>query len=158
MTYYGSNNAVSILVSKLTTLFNSFLILPNIVTFSVFSQIIGPNHNNTPHTEIKIMTNTQDGHKFRPTCPLHLSKPTWQLSASNHTLMPQDRRADILNYFVLNTADATLTVWIMTTNAPIFRALPFFYSYCASEVVPVLFWLWNLWDRFEGLPTDTTVC
>jgi hypothetical protein len=124
--YYGSNNAVSILVNIHTTLFNSSLILPNIVTFPVFSQIIVPNHNNSPHTEIKIMTKTQDGPKYRPTCPLQLSKPTRQLLASNHTLLPQDRRADILNYFVRNTTDATVTVWIMTTNAPIFSSSSMF--------------------------------
>jgi hypothetical protein len=57
------------------------------------------------------------------------------LSSSNHTVLLQDRHADSLNYFVVNTPDATVAFCIMTKNAPILRALPFSYFYYASEAV-----------------------
>jgi hypothetical protein len=57
------------------------------------------------------------------------------LSASNHTLLPQDRHADILNYFFVNTPAATVPFCTMTTNAPILRALLFLYFYYSPETV-----------------------
>jgi hypothetical protein len=57
------------------------------------------------------------------------------LSASNHTLLSQDRHADILNYFVVNTPDVTVAFCVMTTNAPILEHFPLFHFYYASEAV-----------------------
>jgi hypothetical protein len=59
------------------------------------------------------------------------------LSASNHTLLPQDRHAYTLNYFVINTRDATVAFCIWQQTLSFFEHFSFFFYYTSEAVCPL---------------------